>query len=81
MLPGTSTLVLEHVTGEEPSPASGCTVKTVIVALRKLEDGRTEPQIFFAELGWKEYALLQRLHLLDHRTQVKNLHAACRSQP
>ena len=72
--------VLEHITGE-PSPASACTVKTVVVALRKLEAGRTEPQIFFAELGWKEYALLQRLHLLDHRTQVKNLHAACESQP
>jgi hypothetical protein len=73
--------LLEHVTDDEPAPSSGCTVKTVVVALRKLEDDRTEPQIFFAELGWKEYALLQRLHLLDHRTQVKNLHAACRSQP
>ena len=52
------------------------TVRTVGVALRKLEDGRTEPQIFFAELFWKEYALLQRLHLLDHRRQVKDLHAA-----
>lgn len=52
------------------------TVKTVVVALRKFDDGRSAPQIFFAELPWKEYALLQRLHLLDHRTQVKNLHAA-----
>ena len=52
------------------------TVKTVVVALRKLDESRTAPQIFFAELPWKEYALLQRLHLLDHRTQVKNLHAA-----
>jgi len=61
----------------ETSPASDApTVKTVVVALRKLEDEKTEPQIFFAELGWKEYALLQRLHLLDHRTQVRNLHAA-----
>jgi DinB superfamily len=52
------------------------TVRTVVVALRKLENGHSEPQIFFAELGWKEYALLQRLHLLDHRTQVKTLYAA-----
>ncbi len=51
------------------------TVRTVMVALRKLEEERTEPQIYFAELNWKEYALLQRLHLLDHRTQVKKLHA------
>jgi hypothetical protein len=52
------------------------TVKTLVVALVKHDDGRTEPQNFFAELGWKEYALLQRLHLLDHRTQVKKLAGA-----
>jgi hypothetical protein len=51
------------------------TVRTVVVALRKLDDGSTKPQIFFAELGWKEYALLQRLHLLDHRTQIRKLRA------
>ena len=53
------------------------TVRTVMVTLRTLSDGATEPQIYFAELGWKEYALLQRLHLLDHRTQVKKLRASC----
>ena len=67
--------VLEGVPDDPPS-ASGPTVRTVVVALRKFEDGSTKPQIFFAELRWKEYALLQRLHLLDHRTQVKNLHLA-----
>ena len=56
------------------------TVRTVMVALRKVEDERTEPQIYFAELNWKEYALLQRLHLLDHRTQVKKLHASITSK-
>jgi len=60
----------ELLTGVPP------TVRTLIVALRKFEDGRTEAQLFFAELGWKEYALLQRLHLLDHRRQVKELQAA-----
>jgi len=65
---------------EEPPSAGAPTVKTAVVALRKLEDGRTEPQIFFAELGWMEYALLQRLHLLDHRTQIKNLHAMLREK-
>ena len=49
------------------------TVKTVMVTLRGLPDGSTGPQIYFVELGWKEYALLQRLHLLDHRTQVRKL--------
>jgi hypothetical protein len=55
-------------------------VRTVMVALRKLHDGTMKPQIFYAELRWKEYALLQRLHLLDHRTQVKKLRAALRAE-
>lgn len=61
---------------EEAVSSSAPTVRTVMVTLRKLDDGQMKPQIYFAELGWKEYALLQRLHLLDHRTQVKKLHAA-----
>jgi hypothetical protein len=60
---------------EQPPPPSAPTVRTVMVTLRALADGGTGPQIYFAELQWREYALLQRLHLLDHRTQVKNLHA------
>ena len=64
--------LLEGAVDQAPSGQTP-TVRTVVVALRKLEDGRTEPQIFFAELGWKEYALLQRLHLLDHRRQVNTL--------
>jgi DinB superfamily len=63
---------------EDPRPGAP-TVKTVMVTLRKRDDGETAPQIYFAELGWKEYALLQRLHLLDHRTQVKKLHAASKA--
>ena len=70
-----SMIALLEGASHEPA-ANAPTVKTVVVTLRKLENGRTEPQIFFAELGWKEYALLQRLHLLDHRTQVRKLHAA-----
>lgn len=61
---------------DHPSDGNAPTVRTVMVALRKLENTSTEPQIFFVELTWKEYALLQRLHLLDHRRQVKELHAA-----
>jgi hypothetical protein len=29
-----------------------------------------------AELGWKEYALVQRLHFLDHREQIRGLRRA-----
>jgi hypothetical protein len=62
---------------DEPVTPDAPTVKTVMVTLRALPDGSESPQIYFAELGWKEYALLQRLHLLDHRTQVKKLRARC----
>ena len=34
------------------------------------------PDIFTAELTWPEYALVQRLHFLDHRTQIRALRAA-----
>ncbi len=58
-------------------PAAGApTVRAILVVNRQLADGRTEPEVFDAELGWKEYALVQRLHLLDHRTQVRKLRAA-----
>lgn len=66
----------------EGAPAPGApTVKTVMVTLRAIPDGTTKAQIYFIELPWKEYAILQRLHLLDHRTQVKKLRAAIEKQP
>jgi hypothetical protein len=61
---------------EDPPAPDAPTVRTVMVTLRALPDGTTAPQLYFAELPWREYALLQRLHLLDHRTQVKKLRAA-----
>lgn len=51
----------------------GPTVRTILVVLRALPDGSSGSQIFVGELNWKEYAVLQRLHLLDHRTQIRNL--------
>lgn len=62
----------------EPAP-DGPGVRTVLVVNRSLAGGGVAPQIFITDLDWREYALLQRLHLLDHRTQIKNLRAA--SQP
>jgi hypothetical protein len=50
-------------------------VLTIMVVTTKREDGSTGPQIFPMDLGWREYAILQRLHLLDHRTQIKKLRA------
>jgi len=61
-----------------PSAAeqSAVTVRTILVVNYRLQDGATGVQIFPADLDWRQYALLQRLHLLDHRTQVKNVRAA-----
>ncbi len=52
---------------------AGPTVCTIVVANCKLPDGQVVPQIFITELDWRQYALLQRLHLLDHRTQIRKL--------
>jgi len=60
----------------EPPQEGAPTVKTIMVATRMQADGTTGPQIWVEELPWKEYALLHRLHLLDHRTQIKKLRAA-----
>jgi hypothetical protein len=80
-LRGANRAMLEAIEGapDEATTASAPTVKTVMVARRKIQNGKEEPQIFFAELHWKEYALLQRLHLLDHRRQIKELCAASAS--
>jgi DinB superfamily len=59
----------------EGEPAPELTVRTILVINRTLPDGRVEPETFDAELGWKGYALTARLHLLDHRTQVRALRA------
>jgi hypothetical protein len=67
--------LLESAPEQAPVP-SDPTVKTVMVTLRALKDGTVAPQLYFIEVQWKEYALLQRLHLLDHRTQVKKLRAS-----
>jgi hypothetical protein len=55
------------------APARDLTIRTVLVINRTLTDGSVEPEYFDADLGWKGYALTARLHLLDHRTQVKKL--------
>jgi len=57
------------------APAPGLTIRTILVINRTLADGTVEPEHFDAELGWKGYALTARLHLLDHRTQVRKLRA------
>ena len=61
---------------EDAAGAPGPTARSILVVKRTLPVGRVNPQIFVVELGWKEYALVQRLHLLDHRNQIKKLREA-----
>jgi hypothetical protein len=59
------------------TPVSTVTVKTILVVNRTIGDGRVAPETFTVELPWQSYVLVQRLHLLDHRTQIRKLQAAC----
>ncbi len=64
----------------ESDEAAAARVRTVLVVTRTLEAGGTSPQIFIEDLGWPEYAILQRLHLLDHRTQLEKITGALYSR-
>jgi hypothetical protein len=64
-----------------PPPPGGPTARTILVVNRSGADAAGRPEIFSAELDWKAYALVQRLHLLDHRTQVRALRAALARSP
>ena len=56
----------------ESEPPAGVTARTIMVINRA--DGT--PEFFDMELTWKGYAMTQRLHLLDHRSQIKKLREA-----
>jgi hypothetical protein len=73
---------LAEATGPDAAGVIGstATVRTILLANRHTPDGRVAPETFVAELDWREYALVQRLHLLDHRTQVKKLRAQLPAQ-
>ena len=53
----------------EAEPPAGTTARTILVFNRT--DGT--PEFFDMDLTWKGYAMTQRLHLLDHRGQIKKL--------
>jgi hypothetical protein len=53
----------------DADPPAGATARTILVINRA--DGT--PEFFDVELTWKGYALTQRLHVLDHRSQIKKL--------
>lgn len=60
----------------ESNVPEGAAARSILVISRPNADNGATAQIFSAELNWKEYALVQRLHLLEHRNQVKKLREA-----
>ena len=66
----------EEARADQGPASSQPTARAILVAPRTLSDGRIVSDVFSAELGWKAYALVQRLHLLDHRNQIRALRDA-----
>src|SRR5262245_21069377 len=66
--------VLADAAPESPPHALAATAPTILTTGATDAGGRAE--VFVAELTWKEYALVQRLHFLDHRDQIRQLRAA-----
>ena len=61
---------------ERPGPVGPSAVTAPAILVLSPPESGGSPDIFSAELTWPEYALVQRLHFLDHRTQVRALRAA-----
>jgi hypothetical protein len=66
--------VLAEAARRPPPDDGGATVPTILVV--GAPDSGGAPELFAADLTWKEYALVQRLHFLDHRAQIRRLRAA-----
>jgi DinB family protein len=61
---------------DPPGPGDPGAVTAPAVLVVSAPETGSAPEIFTAELTWQEYALVQRLHFLDHRAQVRALRAA-----
>ena len=55
----------------DAEPPAGVAARTILV----INGADGTPEFFDMELTWKGYAMTQRLHLLDHRSQIKKLRA------
>jgi hypothetical protein len=63
--------VLEDAVRRPPPDDRAASAPTILTT-----DPGSGAELFAAELTWKEYALVQRLHFLDHREQIRRLRAA-----
>jgi hypothetical protein len=66
--------VLAEAVHRPPPDDRAATVPTILTT--DAPDAGSGAELFAAELTWKEYALVQRLHFLDHREQIRRLRAA-----
>lgn len=66
--------VLAEAAGRGEGDEGGPTAPAILTT--GTPDPGSEAELFAAELTWKEYALVQRLHFLDHREQIRRLRAA-----
>ena len=76
VLLGSACAALDASLGEPPAPGPAITVTGPAILLAPAPGGSGAPVIFTAELTWAEHALVQRLHLLDHRGQIRTLRTA-----
>ena len=61
-----------------PDFHTDATAALVMVVNTPRPDGGVEPLSWIEELDWKAYALVFRLHEIDHLGQVKKILAAAR---
>jgi DinB superfamily len=62
-----------EVLGAAPDRASDARAPIVMVINVKEPDGRETPLHWMEELDWKAYAIVFRLHVLDHLNQAKKV--------
>ena len=62
-----------EVLGEAPDRLTGARAPVVMVINMKETDGSETPLHWIEELDWKAYAIVFRLHVLDHLNQAKKV--------
>ena len=62
--------------GAAARPPAEATATAVAILVAGAPGSGDAAEHFGADLTWKEYALVQRLHFLDHRQQVHHVRAA-----
>jgi hypothetical protein len=56
----------------------GVTARTIVVVNGRRPDGTMEPETFPIELEWRAYAMVQRLHAIDHARGIRQLRSGSR---